>query len=128
MKPEPGDKVRLKTGPHSGFRGVVEAVEGEKLVVRLEDSGRAIQVLPDALTNYSLAARKAWLTEPDRRVGRRKGTRLCDRISVTLRIDRDLWERFQRLEAEGRIEDRTASINSWLRTRLAELESGEQPT
>src|SRR5207302_395276 len=91
-----------------------------KLAVRIEDSSRTVHVLPEAVTNYSLAARKAWMTEPGRRVGRRKGSRFCDKVSVTLRIDRDLWERFQNLAAEGRIEVRTAAINSWLREKLAE--------
>jgi hypothetical protein len=58
-------------------------------------------------------------------VGRRKGTRLCDRVSVTLRIDRDLWQPFVELEQAGVIEDRTAAINRWLRERLAELDVGE---
>ena len=60
-----------------------------------------------------------------RAVGRRKGTRLCDRVSVTLRLDRDLWERFMALEDAGRIEDRTALINRWFREKLAELDVGE---
>jgi len=47
---------------------------------------------------------------------------LCDRVSVTLRIDRDLWEQFQKRENQGLIEDRTAVINQWLREKLAELE------
>src|SRR5947209_16651411 len=96
------------------------------LVVRLDDSERAIQVLPEDVTNYSLAARKAWVTGPDRRVGRKKGTRLCDRVSVTLRLDRDLWERFQTLEEDGLIEDRTAAINTWFREKVAELEGEER--
>jgi uncharacterized protein (DUF4415 family) len=80
--------------------------------------------LPELVTNFSLAARKAWVTGPDRAVGRRKGTKLCDRVSVTLRIDRDLWERFREMEGAGLIEDRTASVNSWLRQNLDELEGG----
>src|SRR5947209_5750101 len=91
---EPGDKVRLKAVPHVGVRGVVESLDGGKLVLRLDDSGQAVRASPEEVTNYSLAARKAWQTEPHRAVGRHKGTRLCDRVSVTLRIDRDLWARF----------------------------------
>ena len=78
-----------------------------------------------SVTNFSLAARKAWVTGPDRPVGRRKGTKLCDRVSVTLRIDRDLWERFRGMEGSGLIEDRTAAVNSWLRQKLEELEAGQ---
>ena len=124
MKAEPGDKVRVKSGSHSGERGVIEAIDGGTFLVRLEVSGRSVRVLPEAVTNFSLAARKAWVTGPDRAVGRRKGTKLCDRVSVTLRIDRDLWQRFREMEGAGLIEDRTAAINSWLRKKLDELEGG----
>lgn len=54
----------------------------------------------ESLTNFSEAARKAWHSQPRRQVGRRKGTRLCDRVSVTLRIDCEVWERFRSVEAE----------------------------
>jgi hypothetical protein len=116
--------VRLKTGAHVGARGLVEAFDGEKVVVRLEGSGTKVRATPEQITNFSLAARKAWETEPDRAVGRRKGTRLCDRVSVTLRLDRDLWEQFLGLEEEGVIENRTALINGLLRDKLAKLNGG----
>jgi hypothetical protein len=122
---EPGDKVRLKVGAYRGRRGTIAALEAGMLVVRLDDAEQVTHVLASDVTNYSLAARKAWITEPDRAVGRRKGTRLCDRVSVTLRIDRDLWQRFVELEQAGVIEDRTAAINRWLRDQLAELDIGE---
>jgi len=121
MTAEVGDKVRLKGAAHPGARGVVEAKRNGKLVVRLEESGEAVQVAVEEVTNYSLAARKAWVSNPDRRVGRRKGFRLRDRVSVTLRLDRDLWEEFRRKEAAGLIQDRTATINAWLREKLTEL-------
>ncbi len=124
MQAEAGDKVRLKAGAHAGERGIVEAVDGGKLAVRLEQSALRMRVLPEHVTNYSLAARKAWQTDPHRAVGRRKGTRLCDRVSVTLRIDRELWARFVALEASGHIPDRTAVINRWFREQLAELPDG----
>src|SRR5262249_44708308 len=110
--------------PHAGSRGVVDVVEDDKLVLFLEDSGTKVCVTPEQITNYSLAARKAWVTGPDRAVGRKKGTKLFDRISVTLRFDRDVWEQFLALEEEGTIEDRTAIINGWFREKLAELDRG----
>jgi hypothetical protein len=122
VKAEAGDKVRVKVGDHTGRRGVVEAVEGDKLVLRIEESGSKVRVTPEQITNYSLAARKAWVTGPDRAVGRKKGTKLYDRISVTLRFDRDLWERFLALEEVGVIDDRTGLINGWFREKLAELD------
>jgi len=125
VKAGPGDKVRVKAGPHSGDRGVIEAVGEGKLTVCLEGSGQTVTLLPEAVTNYSLAARKAWVTDPYRAVGRRKGTKLCDRVSVTLRLDRELWQEFRKLEDEDRIHDRTAVINEWFREKLAEL-TGEE--
>ncbi|HKI36949.1 MAG TPA: hypothetical protein VKA46_34170 [Gemmataceae bacterium] len=122
VKAEAGDKVRVKVGDYAGQRGVVEAVESEKLLLRLEESGSKVRVTPEQVTNYSLAARKAWVTEPDRAVGRPKGTRLTDRVSVTLRLDRALWEQFLGLEEAGVIDDRTGLINGWLREKLAELD------
>lgn len=122
MRAETGDKVRLKTEGRFGARGIVETNKGGKLVVRLEDSGQKVMVVPEEVTNLSLAARKAWVSLPDRRVGRPKGMRFCDRVSVTLRIDRDLWEEFRLKESTGLIDDRTATINSWLREKLAEVE------
>src|SRR6516225_4833499 len=78
VKAAAGDKVRMKVGEHAGERGLVEAVDGDKLMIRLEVSGHRFRVLPEHVTNLSLAARKAWVTGPDRAVGRRKGTKLCD--------------------------------------------------
>jgi hypothetical protein len=117
-----GDKVRLKVGIHADERALVEAVEDGKLAVRLEKSGQRLWVLPEQITNYSLAARKAWVTEPDRAVGRRKGTKLTDRVSVTLRFDRDLWQQFRELEEAGVITNRTGLLNDWLREKLAEMD------
>src|SRR5580704_6193557 len=102
--------------------------DGEKLTVRLEKTNRELRVLPEQVTNFSLAARKAWVTEPDRAVGRRKGTKLSDRLSVTLRLDRDLWEQFRGLEQDGIIEDRTGLINGWFREKLARLDRGRRPS
>lgn len=124
MDAEAGDKVRLKVGTHAGARGLLDACDGEKLVVRLEESGLKVRVAPEQVTNFSLAARKAWVTEPGRAVGRRKGTKLSDRVSVTLRLDRDLWEHFLGLEKDGIIEDRTGLINRLLRDKLARLDRG----
>jgi len=124
VKAEAGDKVRLKAGTYAGARGLLDDFDGENLVVRLEGSGLKVRVAPEQVTNFSLAARKAWATEPDRAVGRRKGTRLSDRVSVTLRLDRDLWEHFLDLEEVGVIDDRTGLINGWFREKLARLAGG----
>jgi uncharacterized protein (DUF4415 family) len=119
---EAGDKVRLRSSSHFGARGVVEATREGELVVRLEENGQRVIIALEEVTNLSLAARRAWVSMPDRRVGRPKGMKFCDRISVTLRIDRDLWEQFRLKESSGFIKDRTAIINQWLREKLDELE------
>jgi hypothetical protein len=124
VKAEAGDKVRLKAGRHAGARGELASLDGDKLVVRLDGTGLKVRATTEEVTNFSLAARKAWVTEPDRAVGRRKGTKLSDRVSVTLRLDRDLWEQFLGLEEDGLIDDRTRLINGWLRKLLARLENG----
>jgi uncharacterized protein (DUF4415 family) len=122
MKAKLGDKVRLKLNRMAGARGIVEEAQGNKLVVRLEGSERKVHVVTEQVTNLSEAARKAWVNMPNRQVGRPKGLRLCDRTSVTLRIDRDLWKRFRDKESIGAIKNRTATVNEWLRDKLSELD------
>jgi uncharacterized protein (DUF4415 family) len=122
MEPKVGDKVKLKSHHGAPARGVVEEVHGDQLLVRLDESGELVATASELVTNFSLAARKAWKNMPHRHVGRPKGARHCDRVSVTLRIDRGLWEQFKRGESEGRIRDRTATINFWFREMLDRLE------
>jgi uncharacterized protein (DUF4415 family) len=122
MRSEIGDKVKLKSHHGAPARGVVEEVHDDKLLVRLDESGELVAAAPELVTNFSLAARKAWNNMPNRRVGHPKGARHCDRVSVTLRIDRELWEQFKRGESEGHIRDRTATINVWFREMLDRLQ------
>jgi hypothetical protein len=122
MKPEVGDKIKLKNYHGAPMRGIVEEVHGDELLIRLHESGELVAVASELVTNFSLAARKAWKNMPHRQVGRPRGARHCDRVSVTLRIDRALWEQFKRDESEGRIRDRTATINFWFREMLDKLE------
>lgn len=117
MKAILGDKVRVKK---SRVRGVVEKLHDQQILVRLETS-ILISVSEDEITNYSLAARKAWQNMPDRSVGRPKGTTTTDRVSVTLRIDRSTWETFKLAERNGCIADRTLTINQWLAEKVSEL-------
>jgi hypothetical protein len=125
MEPAVGDKVKLKSHHGTPVRGIVEEVHGDELLVRLHESGELIPVTSESVTNFSLAARKAWKNMPHRQVGRPKGARHCDRVSVTLRIDRVLWEQFKRDESEGRIRDRTATINLWFHEMLHKSEQAQ---
>ena len=126
MKPQRGDRVRLKNVDHRGARGIVKRLNRDRLVVKLDDRDELVELKSHEVTNFSLAARKAWQSMPHKRVGRPKGSRVSDRTSVTLRIDRDLWDEFRALESNKQIKDRTTVINAMLREKLAELKS-EQP-
>jgi len=121
MKAQPGDRVKLKNIDHRGRRGIVKRLNRDGLVVKLEDRDELVKLKAHEVTNFSLAARKAWQSMPHKRVGRPKGSRVCDRTSVTFRIDRDLWDEFRALESNERIKDRTSVINAMLREKLGEL-------
>ncbi len=117
MKAIVGDKIRVKSDLK---RGLVERIKRKALIVRLEN-GEIAKFNEAELTNFSLAARKAWESMPHRRVGRPKGTSRTDRVSVTLRINRDLWKQFKLAEKKGLIVDRTATVNEWIAEKLNEL-------
>lgn len=116
-----GDSVRFKRGPFKGRRGKVVGIAKELLVVQIDNKRSSVNA--DEITNLSLAARKAWKNMPIRQVGRPRGSVQCDRVSVTLRIDRDLWEEFRKLEASGIVNDRTAIINAIIREKTNELKA-----
>jgi uncharacterized protein (DUF4415 family) len=114
-----GDKILIKAGDHAGNRGILISLLGHnRLKIVLNKTQREVVLKPSEIVNYSLAARKAWQKMPRRNVGRPQGTRVCDRVSVTLRIDRELWDSFHTAESEGLIEDRTAIVNTLLRNYL----------
>lgn len=121
MDAKPGDKVCLKSASHRGLRGTVDSVDGTSLIVLVTDTADHIRVDQSDVTNYSLAARKAWESMPDRRVGRPRGTTSTNRVSVTLRIDRELWDQFKHAEESGVITNRTETINAWIAEKLSEI-------
>jgi len=116
------DKVRVKKACKQWAckRGVVECIKRGKLRLRLSQ-GLLITVPEGDVTNLSLAARSAWRHMPKRGVGRPRGSKVSDRISVTFRIDRELWEALKLAEARSLITDRTAFINAVLRDHLGTL-------
>jgi len=116
-----GDKVKVKVGPDRGLRGIVQSVAGKMLTIREVDGKRLLSATTAELVNFSLAARKAWLSMPDRHVGRPKGSKCCNRVSVTLRIDLELWQEFLKNEKSGVIQNRTDTLNRWLREKLGEI-------
>ena len=121
----PRDKLRITGGPRRGERAIVERVQANKLLVRLTATDRVVQVAPSEVTNFSAAARKAWKTMPGRKVGRPKG-QTVDRVSVTLRIDRSLWDRFKALESAGAIPDRSDILEALLSNELGHIEATEK--
>jgi len=123
MRAQPGDRVKLKDITHFGRRGKIRGVSRTHLLVELEDANEVLQLTDTQVTNFSLAARKAWKSMPHKRVGRPRGSRVCDRTSVTFRIDRDLWDEFRALELDKLIKNRTTLINTILREKLAAMRS-----
>lgn len=117
---KPGDKLRIVAGPYSGQRAIATEVRSETITARLDGSHKTVSLQPADVTNFSAAARKAWKTMPERRVGRPPG-KGRDRISVTLRIDTNLWSRFREFESLGYIEDRSATIEQLITRKLALL-------
>lgn len=114
-----GDKIRIKRGELAGYRGILVRPMSGKWVVSVAQQDRSILLSAEDLTNYSLAARRAWCSMPNRKVGRPTGSKVSDRISVIFRIDRTLWNEFVATEQEGLIGDRTAVINECLQKIVA---------
>ena len=56
-----GDKIRISAGNQKGQRGTIQDVTNASLEVKLE-SGGTVTVSSKDVTNFSLAARKAWRT------------------------------------------------------------------
>src|ERR1041385_354465 len=113
-----GDKVRVRSGQHAGERGVVQEEKGEYLVVHL-GSGDDVELPPSQVTNYSLAARRAWQNMP-KRTGRPKSN-IQRKKMVSMRLDIDTWERLGIAVEMGMINSREEAVNTWLRDRLDAL-------
>ena len=114
----PGDKIRVRTGDQAGARGCVAAVFDGLTEVQLESGSRLVLRLAD-VTNFSLAARKAWETMP-KRAGRPKLLRPPRRM-VSMRIDSDVWESLGAAVRVGLIVSREQAINDWLRAKVTDL-------
>ena len=119
-----GDKVRVRLGPRAGARGVIVSEADEALTVELQEE-ETIEIAPDAVTNYSLAARRAWAAMP-KKAGRPRLDASEKKKMVSLRIDADLWERLGRAVEAGLIPNRGQAVNGWLREQLDLLLGEEQ--
>lgn len=84
-----GDKVRVRAGEHARSRARIEGVQEERLKLRLE-SGTTILMPVDDVTNYSLAARKAWKSMP-KRAGRPRTNEQTKRM-ISIRVESEVWD------------------------------------
>ncbi len=114
----PGDKVRVRVNPHRGVRGVIDAVQDGFLRIRLT-SDDVVDLQPADITNYSLAARRAWQAMP-KRAGRPPGPGPRKKM-VSLRLDAEVWGRLAQAVERGLITSREQAVNAWVRERLDEL-------
>ena len=113
----PGDKLRVKSGEHKAKRGVLLRLDAAALIIGL-DSGEEVRASIEQITNFSLAARRAWQAMP-KRSGRPKST--ITKKMVSIRIGRDCWERLGRAVEMGLIVSKEAAVNMWLEQHVDEL-------
>ncbi len=122
---QPGDKVRIRFGPSTGARGVIRAEVDGRLEVLL-DSSSIIHVASETVTNYSLAARRAWQAMP-KRAGRPQLPTPRKKM-VSMRLDVDVWDRLGVAVDLGLIPNREQAVNAWIRQQVDALfENPTQP-
>jgi len=112
-----GDKVLVKRGEHKGIRGRIEDVTRDGIAVRL-DMGKQVVLKQEDITNYSLAARRAWTAMPDRAVGRPKLPETARKKTVSLRIDVEVWRELGEAVNQDLIPSREYAVNMWLREQV----------
>lgn len=117
-----GDKIRVRSGLYSGARGVIQAEENGVLEVLLTEGNR-VHIKSHEITNYSLAARRAWQSMP-KRAGRPQLSNPRKKM-VSMRIDIDIWKRLGEAVELGYIPSREEAINIWLRDQVDSLFSEE---
>ncbi len=120
-----GDRVRVKARPGDPQRGIVRQVSKAWLRVETDD-GESLLVPPDSVTNYSLAARRAWRTMP-KHAGRPRSARRDTRM-ISVRIRDSTWSLLARAVDLGLVSSRERAIDVWVRERLEQvLGRSEQP-
>src|SRR6266581_9788011 len=85
-----GDKIRIRSGSYKGTRGVIQAESNGLLEIQL-DKSEVVHVASMEVTNYSLAARRAWKVMP-KRAGRPQLATPRKKM-VSMRLDIDVWDR-----------------------------------
>src|SRR6266571_808707 len=110
-----GDKVRIRSGSYVGVRGVIRSESDGLFEIQLDEDGIA-SVPAKEVTNYSLAARRAWQAMP-KRAGRPKGQKPVKRM-VSMRLDADIWDMLQEATELGLIPSREKAVNDWVREQI----------
>jgi len=118
-----GDKVRIRSGPHARARGIISAESNGDVEIEL-GTGDKIPVLPQDITNYSLAARRAWQAMP-KRTGRPKGQKPVKRM-ISMRLDPDVWSMLHEAAERGLIPNCEKAVNDWVREQVMPLLSQER--
>lgn len=113
-----GDKIRVRSGPYAGARGIIQAEKEGVLAIQL-DGGNTILIDPQEITNYSLAARRAWQTMP-KRSGRPQLLTPRKRM-MSMRLDIDVWNMLQEAAERGLISNRERTVNDWIREQVIVL-------
>lgn len=113
-----GDKVRLRSGTRAKERGIIQATEGDSLEIQLDD-GALINARSEEITNYSLAARRAWQAMP-KQAGRPQLAVPRKRMA-SLRLDIDILDDLDRATESGLIPNKEQAVNTWLRQQLDAL-------
>ncbi len=117
-----GDKLRIRSGDRAGQRGIAVGEDSGQIIVALM-TGEELVLARDQMTNFSLAARRAWKVMP-KRAGRPKaqGER---KTMVSLRLEHDVKRRLSLAAEMGLIRTREDAVNGWLRECLDRLFSQE---
>ena len=115
---QPGDKVRIRSGPRAGARGIIcSQVDGLlEIEIGINDTMR---VNAEEITNYSRAARRAWKAMP-KRAGRPKGQKPTKRM-ISMRLDADVWNLLQEATERGLLPNREKAVNDWVREQVVLL-------
>src|SRR5579863_3559689 len=120
-----GDKIRIRNGPFAGARGIIHAeVDGLLEILLDESESNTVTVFVEDITNYSLAARRAWQIMP-KRAGRPQLAAPRKKM-VSMRLDVDVWNRLGEAVELGLIHSREEAVNAWLREKLDVLPIKQQ--
>ena len=116
-------KFAFVHGPYTGTRGIIRTELDGLLEIQLDSSETLCVFEPNRrLTNYSLAARRAWKVMP-KRAGRPQLSTPRKKM-VSMRIDIDVWDRLGDAVELGLIPSREEAINTWLSQKLDLLFNG----